>query len=244
MSIVNWFVDASHMTHMDCKGHVGGAMTLGKGAVISVSSRIKSNTKISTETEIYGADHLLNTVLWRNYFLEEQGYTTENNIMYQDNQSCMRLKINRALYSSGRTKHIKARYHYITNKIEDGDIEVNYCPTDEMWVDMLTKPKQGTPFKKNRALLQNVPIDYDEKVEHKITHPELLPRHDTHKKENMVKQQAKPFVHHGSVLGMIPNTSNGTPSGLGLSKQFHENPGKVSIKGTTYSYAEDLQGLY
>ena len=27
MSIVNWFVDASHMTHMDCKGHVGGEMT-------------------------------------------------------------------------------------------------------------------------------------------------------------------------------------------------------------------------
>ena len=26
MSIVNWFVDALQMTHMDCKGHVGGAI--------------------------------------------------------------------------------------------------------------------------------------------------------------------------------------------------------------------------
>ena len=75
MSIVNWFVDASHMTHMDCKGHVGGAITLGKGAVISVSAKIKINTKSSTETESYGADHVLNTALWNKYFLKAQGYT-------------------------------------------------------------------------------------------------------------------------------------------------------------------------
>ena len=85
MSIVNWFVDASHMTHMDCKGHVGGVMTLGKGAVISFSAKIKSNTKISTKMEIHGVDHVFNTALWRNYFLETQGYTIEHNIMHQYN---------------------------------------------------------------------------------------------------------------------------------------------------------------
>ena len=143
MSIVNWFLYASHMTHMDCKGHVGGAMTLGKRAVISVSVKVKSNTKSSTETKIYGADHVLNTALWIKYFLEVQGYTIEKNIMHQDNQSCMKLQINGALSSSVRTKHNKARYYYITDKIEDGDIEVKYCPTDEMWVDMITKPKTG-----------------------------------------------------------------------------------------------------
>ena len=89
---------------------------------------------------------------------------------------------------------------------------------------MLTKTKQGTPLKKNRALLQNVPIDYNDKVERKRTHPAILPRHDTHKKENLVNQQAKPVVHHRSVLGIIPNTYNGTPLGLVLSKQSHANP--------------------
>ena len=112
-----------------------------------------------------------------------------------------------------------------------------------MWVGMLTKPKQGTPFKKDRALLQNVPIDYDDKVERKRTHPVLLPRHDTHKKENMVNQQAKPVVHFKNVLGIIPNPSNGTHLGMGLSKQSHANPRKLSIKDTTNSYAEALQGL-
>ena len=97
----------------------------------------------------------------------------------------MRLQINGSLSSSGRTKHIKARYYYITDNIEDGDIEVKYFPIDEMWVDMLTKPKQGTLFLKNRALLQNVPINYDDEVECKRTHPGLLPCHDTHKKGNL-----------------------------------------------------------
>ena len=130
MSIVNWFVGSPYMTHMDCKVHVGGAITLGKGAVISISAKIKSNTKSSTETEIYGENHVLNTALWRNYLLEAQGYKIKHNIIHQDNQSCMRLQINGSLSSSGRTNHIKARYYYITDKIEDGDIEVKYCPTD------------------------------------------------------------------------------------------------------------------
>ena len=80
--------------------------------------------------EIYGADHVLNNALWSKYFLEAQGYTIEHNIMHQDNQSCMRLQINGDLSSSRNTKHIKARYYYITDKIEDGDIEVKYFPTD------------------------------------------------------------------------------------------------------------------
>ena len=60
----------------------------------------------------------------------------------------MRLQINGALSSSGRTKHTKARYYYITEKIEDGDIEVKYCPTYEMWVDMLTKKNRELHLKK------------------------------------------------------------------------------------------------
>ena len=107
---------------------------------------------------------------------------------------------------------------------------------------MLTKPKQGNPFKKDRALLQNVPIDYDDKVERKRSHPALLPRNYTHNKENLANQQAKPVVHHRSVLGIIPNPYNGTPLGLVLSKQSHANPRKVSIKDTNKSYAEALQG--
>ena len=32
LSMLNWFIDASHKVHDDCEGHTGGALTLGKGA--------------------------------------------------------------------------------------------------------------------------------------------------------------------------------------------------------------------
>ena len=35
LNILNWFIDSAHQVHEDCKGHTGGALTLGQGAVIS-----------------------------------------------------------------------------------------------------------------------------------------------------------------------------------------------------------------
>ena len=45
---VYWYVDASFAVHKDMKSHTGGVMTLGQGAVISMSTKQKLNTKSST----------------------------------------------------------------------------------------------------------------------------------------------------------------------------------------------------
>ena len=45
-----------------------------------------------------------------------------------------------------------------------------------MWADILNKPKQGAAFRLDRSHLQNVPVDYDDEVERKRTHPSLLPK--------------------------------------------------------------------
>jgi hypothetical protein len=70
----NWQIDVSHGTHVDCKGHTGAAMTLGKGAAISFSRKQKINTRSSTETEVVGVDDAMPSVLWSLYFIQEQGY--------------------------------------------------------------------------------------------------------------------------------------------------------------------------
>ena len=110
LGTVHWNLDALDNTHVDCKGHTGDAMTMGKGATISKSSKQKINTKSSAETEIVGADDMLSTALWSKYFIEDLGYTVEHNIMYQDNQASIRLEVNGPASSSKRTKHIKRRY--------------------------------------------------------------------------------------------------------------------------------------
>jgi len=56
LGVIKWFVDGSHNTHWDCKGHGGTLMTLGKGAVSSYSRKIKLNTRSSTETELVAVD--------------------------------------------------------------------------------------------------------------------------------------------------------------------------------------------
>ena len=163
---------------MDCKGHMGAMMSLGKGAVISYSGKQKLNTKSSTETELVGTDSMLTKAIHTLYFVEAQGYSIDHNIIFQDNQATMRLEVNGAFLSSKRTKHIHARYFFITDRITEGEVEVQYCPTEMMWADVLTKPKQGKPFRQDRSKLMNVPVDYDDEVERKRTHVDLLPDED------------------------------------------------------------------
>ena len=70
-SIICLWVDASHMMHMDCKGHTRGMLSLGKRAALSYSKKQKLNTKSCfTESTLVGADAMLIKVLWARYFLE------------------------------------------------------------------------------------------------------------------------------------------------------------------------------
>jgi hypothetical protein len=52
LSILQWYIDASHQIHDDCRGHTGAFLTLGASAVTSSSNKQKVNTKSSTESEI------------------------------------------------------------------------------------------------------------------------------------------------------------------------------------------------
>ena len=47
-----------------------------------------------------------------------------------------------------------------------------------MWCNILTKPKQGSVFRKFRVHLMNVPQDYDDEAERLRTHPLLLPKEE------------------------------------------------------------------
>ena len=87
-------------------------MTLGLGAITSFSRKQKINGKSSTEAELFGMDDALPQILWMRYFMENQGYRIEDNILYQDNKSVMLLEKNGKSSSSKRTKHTKVRYFY------------------------------------------------------------------------------------------------------------------------------------
>ncbi len=67
--------------------------------------------------------------------------------------------------SSQRTKHIKAKYFLIKDYYDAVIINVKFCPTNQMWADVLTKLLQGQKYRDMRAFLQNCPRDYEDDTE-------------------------------------------------------------------------------
>jgi hypothetical protein len=137
-------------------------MSLRRGMAMSYLWKHKINTKSSTEAEIVGVDDSLAYILWARYFLEEQGYDMEPSLLYQDNISAILLETNGKAGSSKRTKHIKVKYFYVKDKINQGEIIVEHCPTEQMWTDINTKPKQGAVFREFRAQMMGIKPDYND----------------------------------------------------------------------------------
>jgi hypothetical protein len=101
------------------------------------------------------------------YFLEAQGYPAKpikgvksGITIHQDNMSTMLLAKNGRASSSKRTRHINIRYYFITDRIGRHEVQVKYCPTDDMIADFYTKPLNGGKFRKFRNLIMN--CDYDD----------------------------------------------------------------------------------
>ena len=151
--VIKWWIDALYAVHHDMKSQTGAVMSLGSGSVFSKSTKQKINTKSSTESELIAASDMSGQVMWTVYFLKSQGYDIQRNIVYQDNQSAILLEKNRQLSSSQRTRHINICYFFIRDRVENNDMEIVYCPTEEMLGDFFTKPLQGKKFLKFRKLI-------------------------------------------------------------------------------------------
>ena len=153
-----WSVDASFAVHNDMKSHTGGVLTLGlgSGALIAMSTKQKLNTTSSTEAELVAVSDSMPFNLWIKYFFAEQGVGVDGyimgkrNILYQDNESCIKLANNGKASSSKRTRHIHIRYFFVTDRVKGNELEIEYCPTEEMLGDFFTKPLTGPLFAKFR----------------------------------------------------------------------------------------------
>ncbi len=163
--VIHWYIDGSHQIHEDCRGQTGSLVTFGAGAVSSSSNKQKCNTKSLTKTELIALHDKLSDLIWMRYFVECQGYTIDECIIFQDNMSALSLEKNGWMPSSKRTKHIKAKYFLIKDYYNTGEVDLRYCPTGVMWADVLTKPLQGQLFRDVWAFLQNCSRDYDDNLE-------------------------------------------------------------------------------
>jgi hypothetical protein len=154
--ILKWWIDASFAVHPNMRGHTGGGLSMGRGFPITSSTKQKLNARSSTEAEIIGVDDLMPSICWTRCFMEAQGYGIEDSIVYQDNKSAILLERNGKSSGSKRTKHINVRYFFVTDRINKKELSVEWCPTADMTGDYMTKPLQGSQFRRFRDEIMGV----------------------------------------------------------------------------------------
>ena len=118
----------------NCHSHTGAALTIGKGAVYSMSSKQKIYTHNATEAELMGINDAMSMILLVHYSLEAQVYDVQNSIIIQDNESTMHLTKNGHHSSRKQTHHIDIQYYFITCCSQ---ARVAYCPNGDMVADFL-----------------------------------------------------------------------------------------------------------
>lgn len=153
---ITWYVDAAFAVHKDMKSHTGAVFTLGKGSIMSESTKQKNNSRSSTEAELNAVDEKLSKILWVRKFLEAQGYNVKENVVYQDNTSTIKLQKNAKASSGKRTRHFDIKLFYITDLINRNEVSVEYCPTGQMLADYMTKPLVGSKFRSFRSEIMNL----------------------------------------------------------------------------------------
>lgn len=154
--LIRWWVDASYGVHADMKSHTGATLSMGKGSIHSMSSAQKIVGCSSTEAELIGVHDIMPQIIWTANFLKAQGIKGADTVLYQDNKSTILLANNGRASVGKRSRHINIRYFFVKDRIANGELRIEYCPTLEMWGDFFTKSLQGVLFYKFRDLIMNI----------------------------------------------------------------------------------------
>ena len=111
------------------------------GGAISWFSRKQELVTLSTaEAEYVAATHAAREGIWLKNLISEVFHPIPDAIpLHSDSQSAIAIAHDQDGTYHARTKHIDIRYHFIRYTIQNGKINLIYCPTDDMTADCLTK---------------------------------------------------------------------------------------------------------
>jgi hypothetical protein len=124
---------------VDRKNTFGCCFSLGS-AMVSWCSRKQTYVALSTtEAEYIAICTTVREAVWlRKVLAGLFGQMLDPTVIHCDNQSCVKLLENPISHDS--TKHVEIKYHYIRDIVQRKVVRVEYLPTDEQIVDVLTKP--------------------------------------------------------------------------------------------------------
>jgi hypothetical protein len=151
------YADASFGVHVDGKSHGGVYVSYGRGPIMVSSNKHKIVSKSSSEAELVTLSDGTSMFVRELEFARCQQYidSDEPGVIYEDNKSTIHMA-NSGKSMSNRTRHIKIRYFFVKQFLDNGSFILKYCPTEHMIADLLTKPLQGQVF----TMLRDIMLGY------------------------------------------------------------------------------------
>lgn len=142
--------DADYAGDIDTRRSTTGYVFLFGGGAISWSSRLQPTVAASTtEAEYMAAAAAVKESLWLRKLMADFNRPIKTLTIYCDNQATIRLL--KHPIASARSKHIDVIYHFARERVARKEVEFQYCRTDDMVADCMTKALPEVKFAICRA---------------------------------------------------------------------------------------------
>lgn len=144
------YSDASWADDPETRRSVGAYAVILAGGVVSWRSKQQTLVATSTtESETLAASEAAKEVLCFRQLAKDLGISQPScTTIFEDNTACIAIANDPKF--QGRTKHFDVGHKFVAERIKMGDIRLQYCPTNDMTADVLTKALAKGKFEHHR----------------------------------------------------------------------------------------------
>jgi len=150
INVFEGFSDADYAEDKDTRKSTSGICFILNGAAVSWTSKRQSTVASSAaEAEYTALFSATQDSVYLSNLLGDIGIECTLIRIHEDNQPAIHIASNPV--TSRHSKHFDVRLHFTREKIQDGLINIVYCPTSDMVADMLTKALDRVKLEKHRS---------------------------------------------------------------------------------------------
>jgi len=136
---------------VDRKSTLGGCFYLGNNLVSWMSKKQNSVSLSTAEVEYIVVGNCCAQLLWMKRLLHDYRISQDTMYIFCDNTSAIDLSKNPIQHS--KSKHIKIRYYFIRDLVEEKIVWLEFINTDYQNADIFTKPLDGPRFESLRKTI-------------------------------------------------------------------------------------------